>query len=130
MNSRGENILLKNAESILILLVLFFALLTYSNADRTGEKTGCSPSISSSLNKSDAISTSGLSVFFYGKSLITILVDMRLLNLHKDPELENRIADIKITISRDIRRKLDQSPPSAFTYHLFPVENEELPVLS
>jgi hypothetical protein len=69
-------------------------------------------------------------MFFYGKSMVTTLVDMKLLNFHKDPQLENRVADIKITISRDIRGKLDQSPPSAFTYHLFPAENDELPFLS
>lgn len=130
MNSRGENILLMNFESIIILLILFFTLLTFNKSDRTGEKKGCSPSPSYSLTRSDAIPSSGLPLFLYSKSLITTLVDMRLLNLHKDRQLENRLADIKITISRDIRKKLDQSPPFAFTYHLFPVENDEFPVLS
>ena len=130
MYSRRENILIKNIESIIILLILLFTLFTFNNSHRTGEKQGCSPSVSSSLNKSDAIANSGLPIFFYGKSLVTTLVDMKLLYLHKDPQLENRVADIKITISKDIREKLDQSPPSPFTYHLFPSENDEFPVLS
>jgi hypothetical protein len=130
MNFQGENIKMKNIEAILSILILSFALWIFDNSARTPENNGISSSIVSSINRIDAIPCSKFPIYLIEKSLITTNHNFKLLHFNKDPNLEDRRVEIRISVLQIIQQNLDKSPPFTLQYHLFPIEKDELPILS
>lgn len=120
----------KSIEAFLSILALLLIIWIFEKPTHFSDGKGISSSIHHSLNKLDAITSTGPSIKFIQKSILSTSNNFKILHFVNYTDFENTKANIKISVSRFIQYKLDKSPPGIFFYHLFPIENDDFPDLN
>lgn len=120
----------KSIEAVLSILVLLLIIWIFVRPTHFSDDKGISSSIHHSLNKFEAITSTGPSIEFIQKSILSTSNNFKILHFVKYSDFENTKANIKISVSRFIQYKLDKAPPGIFFYHLFPIENDDFPELN
>ena len=130
MYYQEEDRKLKSIEAVLSILVLLFIIWIFEKQTHFSDDKGISSSIHHSLNKLEAIASTGPTIEFIQKSILGTSNNFNILHFVKYSDFENTKANIRISVSQFIQYKLDKSPPGTFFYHLFPIENDDFPDLN
>jgi hypothetical protein len=131
MLDQKDNIRFNNIESILLLLIVSLGLLIYVNSKSyLPERNISSLTTDASINKNIAVFFSCATLKFFEKTLVTIKCSFKLLSPDKNLLFENRKIDIKISLLQNIQQNIDIIPSFIFYHHLFPIENDDFPILS
>jgi hypothetical protein len=131
MSDQKDIIRFNNTGSILLLLFVSLGLLIYSNLkNNLPERNISSLTTEASFNNNIAVFFSGTAFNFFEKTFVLIKCDFKVLSFNNNLFLENRKIDIKISLLQNIHQNIDRIPPLAFYRHLFPIENDDFPILS
>jgi hypothetical protein len=131
MLSTRENIRIINFDSIIIVTIVFFGLLIYSNSfiDKTDlNRKPVSTYITVSEN--NAVSSPCLRLMVFQKTWILNRDNFNLLAFNNSPLSENKKTDLRISHFETLRRSSQNAPGFIPHYHLFPSEPDEFLFLS
>lgn len=130
MFDQKDIIRFNNTGSILLLLFVSLGLLIYSNSkNNLPERDRSSLTTEASFNNNIAVFLSGTAFKFFEKTFVLIKCDFKLLSFNNNLFLENRKTDIKISLLQNIQQNIDIIPSFIFHYHLFPVGDDDFPIL-
>lgn len=130
MLSSRENIRIINFDAIIVLSILFFGLLIYSNSVKNITELNRKP-VSTyffSIEKS-AISSPSARLQIFQKIWISNKDNFNLLAFNRNPFSENLKTGIKISRLLIIRQSSHKIPQFILRYHLFPLEADYLPYI-
>jgi hypothetical protein len=131
MDPNGENTGRVNIKSILLLLFLSFTLLVCINLiSNSPVKEKNSVSVDHSFNRYATLSSSAIYLPTFLKNWISLISDFKYFPLKNSPFLENNKVDVRISQLLNIRRNQEFIPAYFYRFHLFPVENDDEPLLS
>jgi|GEM_PF-1683605 len=130
LNTRG-NIRIFSIDSIIVIAILFFGLLIYSNSIRTTTDLNKRPvSTSISVIENNAVFSQVVRVQVFQKTWISNKDNFNLLAFNRNPLSESKKAGIKVSHLKIIRESSHKIPQFILRYHLFPEEMGEQPLLS
>jgi hypothetical protein len=130
LNTR-ENIRILNFDAIIVLSILFFGLLIYSNSSRSTNELKRKPvSTNMSVSQNSAISSPCIRLQIFQKSWILNKDNFNLLAFNRNPLYQNKKTSIKVSHLHILRRSSLKIPHFILRYHLFPAEMDEPPLLS
>jgi hypothetical protein len=129
LNTR-ENIRFVNFDAFIVLSILLFGILIYSNSRKTPtELNRKQVSAYISLSKNNAVSNSPARLQLFQKTWVSNKDHFNLLAFNRNPQSENKKTDIKVSHLRIIRQSTNKIPQFILSYHLFPSETDEPPLL-
>lgn len=127
----GKNIRIINFDSIIVILILFFGLLIYSNSSQSTTERKRNPvSTYVSVSENSAVSSSCIRLQVFQKTWISNKDNFNLLAFNRNQVSENKKTGIKVSHLQTIRESSHKIPLFILRYHLFPPETDEPPHLS
>lgn len=118
-------------DSFLLILILFFGLAVFQNADYNKSTLNDKPvPVEISVLQSNAILSTGIQFHYFQRIWISNKDNFRLLTFIQTQYLDNKKVNQKIYLLDKIRKESPGFLILLIHYHLFPQENSELPVLS
>jgi hypothetical protein len=125
LNTR-ENIRFVNFDAIIVIAILFFGLLIYSNSLRSTNELARKP-VSSymSVSQNSAISGPCLKLQIFQKTWISNKDNFNILAFNRNPQYENKRTNLKISHLRNISQGILKIPQFILFYHLSPGEKDE-----
>ena len=131
MSDKRENIIIVNLDSFFMMLILALGLLMYHNTIRdSSDRNKNSAATQTSLNQSNGTFCAGIRLPAFQLTWISDKSNFKLLTLNRNQFSENKKADQKISVLTNIRNRTERIQTSFIRYHLFPIERDELPLLS
>lgn len=131
MLSTRENIRIINFDSIIVLLIVIFGLLIYSNSLRKTTDLNRKPvSTYISAIENNAVSNQCLRIQIFQKIGISNKDNFNLLAFNRNPIYENKKTGFKVSYLQIIRQTSHKIPQFILRYHLFPAEPGEPSPLS
>lgn len=128
--ARG-NIRILSLDSIIVIEILLFGLLIYSNsAKNTNELQRKPASTCISVIENNADYSPCIRLQFYQKTWILNRDNFNLLAFNSNQISENRKTGIKVSHLQIIRQSSHKIPQFILLYHLFPGDTDEPPLLS
>ena len=129
MLSRGENIRFINFDAIIVLAIVFFCLLIYSNSTKTTTKLNNIPApVYLSVNDNIAVISPCIRLQVFQKTWISNKDNFNLLAFNRNPISESRKTKIKVAHLQIIRESSHKIPQFILRYHLFP-DDGDVPLL-
>jgi hypothetical protein len=130
LNTR-VNIRIINFDAVIVILILFFGILIYSNSVRSTKDPG-KMLVSSfvSVSENNAISAQFIRLQVFQKTWISNKDHFNILAFNRNQLYENKKASLKLSHLQIIRQSSHKIPQFFLRYHLFPSEMDEPPVLS
>ena len=130
LNTR-VNIRIINFDAVIVILILFFGILIYSNSVRNTKDPGKMP-VSSfvSVSENNAISAQFIRLQVFHKTWISNKDHFNILAFNRNTLFENKKASLKVSHLQIIRQSSHKISQFFLRYHLFPSEMDEPPVLS
>jgi|WetSurMetagenome_2_1015567.scaffolds.fasta_scaffold02991_3 hypothetical protein len=130
LNARG-NIRILNLHSIILLLIVFSGLLISSANFRNSTKR-CLESVpvSETISQSSAVSSPGIRLQVFQQIWVLNKDNFDLLAFNRNPLSDDKKIILKISLLQNIRQNSFRVPLYIFSYHLFPSEMDEPPLLS
>jgi len=120
-----------HSDSFLLILILFFGLAIFQNADYNKSTLNDKPvPVEISVLQSNAILSTGIQLHCFQKTWISNKDNFRLLTFVQTQYLDSKKVNQKIYLLDKVRKKSPGFLILLIHYHLFPQENSELPVLS
>jgi hypothetical protein len=130
MSGTRQNSGIINFDTIVIVLILFFGLLYYSDyAGSFNAKREKPVESTVSVAENFALSTPIVRLQIYQKTWISNKDNFSLLAFNRNPLHENKITNLRVSELRSIRQSHPVVPRFILRYHLFPREMDELPLL-
>jgi hypothetical protein len=121
-----ENIRFVNFETFLLVLVILFGLLFFSDHSGSKFETKKKHDVSfNQLSQNFGIHTPEARLQVFQKSWISNRDNFNLLAFNRNPVCENRKVELKIEQLLLIRKSLSNTPQFIFRYHLFPREMDD-----
>jgi len=128
LNTR-ENIRFVNFDAFIVLSILLFGILIYSDSRKTTTELNSKPvSAYFSLSVNSAVSSSSVRLQLFQKTWVSNKDHFNLLAFNRNPQSENKKTAIKVSHCRIIRQSSNKIP-QFILYHLFPAETDEPPLL-
>lgn len=129
LNTR-KNIRFVNFDAFIVLLILLFGILIYSNSRKITTELNRKPvSTYFSLSENSAVSSSSARLHLFQKTWVSNKDHFNLLAFNKNPQSESKKTDIKVSHLLIIRQSSNKIPQFILRYHLFPAETDEPPHL-
>jgi hypothetical protein len=129
LNTR-ENIRFVNFDAFIVLSILLFGILIYNNSRKTTtELNRKHVSAYISMSENNAVSNSPARLQIFQKTWVSNKDHFNLLAFNRNPQSENKKTDIKVSHLRIIRQSSNKIPQFILSYHLFPSETDEPPLL-
>ncbi|MGC1389652.1 MAG: hypothetical protein WA816_01310 [Bacteroidales bacterium] len=130
LNTR-KNIRVFNFDSIIVVVIVFFALLIYSNSvGKTTDLKRKPASTFISVSEKNAVFTPIIRLQVFQKTWISNKNHFCLLAFNRNQISENKKTDIKVNHLEILRENSHKIPRFILRYHLFPLEKDEPPILS
>ena len=125
LNTR-ENIRIVNFDAIIVISILFFGLLIYSNSLRTTNVLTRKP-VSSYMpvSQNSAISGPCVRLQIFQKTWISNKDNFNILAFNRNPLSENKRTNLKISYLQTISQGIIKIPQFILFYHLFSGEKDE-----
>ena len=129
LNTR-ENIRFVNFDAFIVLSILLFGILIYSNSHKTPtELNRKQVSAYISLSENNAVSNSPARLQLFQKTWVSNKDHFNLLAFNRNPQSESKKTDLKVSHLLIIRQSSNKIPQFILRYHLFPAETDEPPHL-
>jgi len=129
LNTR-ENIRFVNFDAFIVLSILLFGILIYSNSRKTPtELNRKQVSTYISLSENSAVSNSSARLQLFQKTWVSNKDNFNLLAFNRNPQSESKKTDLKVSHLLIIRQSSNKIPQFILRYHLFPAETDEPPLL-
>jgi hypothetical protein len=131
MLGTGRNIRILNLDSIIVIEILLFGLLIYSNSEKNTNDLQRKPaSTCISVIENNADYSPGIRLQVFQKAWILNRDNFNLLAFNRNQLSENMKTGIKVSRLRIIRQGSHKIPQFILLYHLFPADTDEPPLLS
>ena len=125
-----ENIRFVNIDAFIVLSILLFGILIYSDSRKTTTELNRKPvSAYFSLSENSAVSSSSVRLQLFQKTWISNKDHFNLLAFNRNPQSESKKTDLKVSHLLIIRQSSNKIPQFILRYHLFPAETDEPPHL-
>lgn len=129
LNTR-ENIRFVNFDAFIVLSILLFGILIYSDSRKTTTELNSKPvSAYFSLSENSAVSSSSARLQLFQKTWVSNKDHFNLLAFNRNPQSESKKTDLKVSHLLIIRQSSNKIPQFILLYHLFPAETDEPPLL-
>ena len=129
LNTR-ENIRFVNFDAFIVLSILLFGILIYSDSRKTTTDLNRKPvSDYFSLSVNSAVSSSSVRLQLFQKTWVSNKDHFNLLAFNRNPQSESKKTDLKVSHLLIIRQSSNKIPQFILRYHLFPAETDEPPHL-
>ena len=129
LNTR-ENIRFVNFDAFIVLSILLFGILIYSDSRKTTTELNRKPvSAYFSLSENSAVSSSSVRLQLFQKTWVSNKDHFNLLAFNRNPQSESKKTDLKVSHLLIIRQSSNKIPQFILRYHLFPAETDEPPHL-
>jgi len=129
LNTRG-NIRFVNFDAFIVLSILLFGILIYSDSRKTTTDLNRKPvSDYFSLSVNSAVSSSSVRLQLFQKTWVSNKDHFNLLAFNRNPQSESKKTDLKVSHLLIIRQSSNKIPQFILRYHLFPAETDEPPHL-
>jgi hypothetical protein len=130
LNTR-ENIRIINFDSIIVLAIVIFGLLIYTNSLKNSTQLNRKPvSTYMSVSENIAVFSPCIRLQVFQKTWISNKDNFNLLAFNRNPLAENKKTGLKVSHFQIIRQSSYKIPQFMLRYHLFPAEMDEPPHLS
>lgn len=131
MLSSRENLRFVNFDSVVVILMLLFGVLVYSNSGKNITNQNRKPvSNIISVSENTAISGTFIRLQVFKKTWISNKDNFDILAFNRNPLSENRKATLKVSNLETKSRSSNKIPQFLLRYHLFPPDTDEPPLLS
>jgi hypothetical protein len=131
MQNNKENIRIIDLDSIIVLLILFIGLLIYNSSVRNStDRRGNPVRVNVSVSQNSLVSSPGLRFRIFQKTWVSNKDNFNLLAFNRNPLSEDKKIAQEISHLQNIRKKSIRIPVYIFHNYLFPVENDDVPLLS
>lgn len=131
MADSRENIRFVNFDSIIVILILLFGLLIYSNSYGNKADKSLKPVTHAIIaSENTAIAGSFLRLHVFQKTSVSNKDNFNLLAFNRNTLYVDKRNTLKVSNLESIRQNSNRIPQFLLRYHLFPVETDEPPILS
>jgi len=130
MFNNREHIRIINPDSIILLLIVSLGLLIYNSSFNKSTESKKKLIYEVSVTSEDFDLVPPIRLQVYQKTWISKKDNFKLLSFYRNMFLEDKKTDQKISLLQDIRENSQDIPIYIFRHHLFPSEEEGVPVLS
>jgi hypothetical protein len=131
MLNRTENIRFVKFDALVVLAILLFGLLTYSNSSgNTAEKNKKHVSTYLSVSQNNAVSSPFIRMQVFPRTWISNKDNFNLLAFNRNPISDSKKICLKISQLQFIRESSHKMPQFILFYHLFPDEGDVPSLLS
>lgn len=131
MMNRRENIRLANFDAIIVLAILFFTLLIFSNSSgNTTEKNNKPVTAYLSVSNNNAVSSPFIRLQVFPRTWISNRDNFNLLAFNRNPISDSKKICLKVSQLQIKQENSHKIPQFILLYYLFPDERDVPPLLS